>query len=70
MWVVCDAECHMITTKPMVSEIHFDIQVLWITSMFPELIMLPNQGFTVFVKLEREKVEEEEEEGGKFIKEK
>ena len=34
----------MITTEPMVLEIHFDIQMLWITSMFPE----QNQGFTVY----------------------
>ena len=44
--VVRDAERHMITTEPM-AQIHFDIPVLWITSMFPEQIMLTNQGFTV-----------------------
>ena len=46
--VACDAERHMITTEPMGLEICFDIQVLWMTSMFPELIMLANQGFTLF----------------------
>ena len=40
----------MITTEPMVLEIRFDIRVLWITSMFPERIMLTNQGFTVYQK--------------------
>lgn len=30
-------------------EIHFDIQVLWITSMFLEWIILAIQGFTVEV---------------------
>ena len=49
--VVCDAECHMITTEPVVLEIHFDIQVLWIISMFPEQILLTNQGFTVYISL-------------------
>ena len=39
----------MITTKPAVLEIHLDIQVFWITSMFLEQIMLSNQGFTVYV---------------------
>ena len=34
--VVRDTERDMITTEPMVLEIHFDIQVVWITSMFPE----------------------------------
>jgi hypothetical protein len=29
-------------------EICFDIQVLWITSTFPERIMLASQGTTVF----------------------
>ena len=48
--VVCDNEHHTVTTEPMVLEIHFDIQVLWITSMFPEQIMLTNQGFTVLEK--------------------
>ena len=38
----------MITTEPLVLEIHFDIQALWITSMFLEHIMLSNQGLTVF----------------------
>ena len=33
-------------TEPMVLEIRFDIQVLWITSMFLEQIMLANQSFT------------------------
>ena len=37
----------MITTEPMVLEIHFDIQVLWTASTFLERIMLENQGFTV-----------------------
>ena len=27
---------------------HFDIQVLWITSMFPGQLRLANQGFTVY----------------------
>ena len=31
----------------MVLDIRFDRQVLWITSVFPERIMLANQGFTV-----------------------
>ena len=44
--VVHDAKSHMITTEPKVLEIHFDIGVLWITSMFPEHIMLTNQGGT------------------------
>ena len=39
----------MITTEPMVLEFHFDIQVLWITGMFVEWIMLANQGFTLFI---------------------
>ena len=47
--LVHDAEHHMITTEPMVVEIHFDTQVLPITSMFLEQIMLANQGFTVFI---------------------
>ena len=34
--VVCDAKCHITTTEPMVLEICFDRQVLWITSMFQE----------------------------------
>lgn len=29
-------------------EICFDMQVLWIASMFPEQIMLSSQGFTVY----------------------
>ena len=37
----------MITTEPVVTEIHFDTQVLWITSVFLEWVMLANQGFTV-----------------------
>ena len=37
----------MITTEPTVLEIHFGIQVLWITSMLPERIMLANQSFTI-----------------------
>ena len=48
IWVVCYAKCQVIITEPMVLKIRFDIQVLWITSMFPELIMLTNQGFAVF----------------------
>jgi hypothetical protein len=32
-------------------EIRFDIRVLWITSTFPEWIMLANQGTTVYVYL-------------------
>ena len=47
MHVVHDAKCHMITAVPMVLEICFDMQVLWITSMYPEQIMLSNQGFPV-----------------------
>ena len=42
-------KCHMITTEPMVLEICFDTQVLWITSVFLEWIMLANQGFTVYI---------------------
>ena len=45
--VVHDAERHLITTEPMVLEICFDIQVVWITSMFQEQTMLVKQGFTV-----------------------
>ena len=45
--VVCDAECHVITTEPLVLELRFDIQVLWITSLFLVRILLANQGFTV-----------------------
>jgi hypothetical protein len=30
-------------------EIRFDIRVLWITSRFPERIMLANQGTTVLI---------------------
>ena len=37
----------MITTEPTVLGIRFDIQVLWITHVFPEGIMLANQAFTV-----------------------
>ena len=37
-----------IGSELMVLEIRFDVQVLWITSMFPKRIMLANQGFTVF----------------------
>ena len=37
----------MITTEPVVTEIHFDTQVLWIISVFLEWVMLANQGFTV-----------------------
>ena len=48
VWVELDAECHVITTEPMVLEIRFDRGVLWITSRFPERIMLANQSFTVF----------------------
>ena len=47
---VYDAKCHMIKTEPMVLEILFDRLVLWITSMFPERIMLASQGFTVILK--------------------
>ena len=36
MRVVCDTKRYMITTEPMALEISFDIQVLWIISMFPE----------------------------------
>lgn len=48
-----DTERHMITTEIMVLEICFDIPVLWMTSTFPEPIMLASQGFTVFSKLPR-----------------
>ena len=41
-----DTKCHMVTTESMVVDICFDIQVLWITSMFPEQMTLTNQGFT------------------------
>ena len=34
--VVRGTERHVITTEPMVFEIRFDRQVLWITSMFLE----------------------------------
>ena len=36
-------------------EIRFDVQVLCITSMLPERIMLANQGFTVLCFLEKKK---------------
>ena len=50
--VICDAQHHMMTaTEPMVLEIRFDMQVLWIASMFLEEIMLANQGFTVALSL-------------------
>lgn len=45
---VRDAQCHVITTEPMILDIRFDIRVLWIKSVFPDWIMLSNQGFTVF----------------------
>ena len=45
--VISDAECHMITPEPTALEILFDIRALWMTSMFPERIMLRNQGLTV-----------------------
>ena len=44
-----DAECHMITTEPMVLEICFDIQVLWIISMFPEQTVLANQVYCILL---------------------
>ena len=47
--VVRDARCHMITAEPVVLEICFDIRVLWMTSVFPEGVMLANQGFTLFI---------------------
>ena len=40
----------MITAEPRVLEMHFDLQVLWVTSMFPEQIMLTDQGFAVSLK--------------------
>ena len=46
--LVHDTEYHMITTEPMVLEIRFNVQMLWITSMFPEGVMLANQGLTYF----------------------
>ena len=45
--VARDAECHVITTEPLVLELRSDIQVLWITSLFLVRILLANQGFTV-----------------------
>ena len=42
------AERHTITTEPTVLEIRFDIRALWTTSVFPERIMLANQGFTAY----------------------
>ena len=39
----------MITIEPMVLEIHFNIQALWITSTFLQRITLTNQGFTIYV---------------------
>ena len=51
--VVRDAERHMITTELKVFEIRFDIRALWMTSVFPERIMLANQGVTVFSELPR-----------------
>ena len=51
IWVVRDAERHMLTTESMVLEICFDIQVLWITSIFLEWILLVNQGLTVLLYL-------------------
>ena len=48
MRVLHDTERHVITTESVVLEIHFDTRVLWMTSVFPEGIMLTNQGFTVF----------------------
>lgn len=36
MWVERDAERHMITAEPVVLEIRFGTQVLWIAGMFPE----------------------------------
>ena len=50
---VQDNECHMITTEPMILEIHFDIQVLWMTSVFLEPIMLTNHSFTVSLEIFR-----------------
>ena len=38
---------HMIATEPMVLGIPLDIQVLWMTSLFPEWIVLANPDFTV-----------------------
>ena len=45
--VECEAECHVITTGPTALEIRVVIKVLWITSVFPEGLMLEDQGFTV-----------------------
>ena len=47
MRAVRDAKRHTITTEPMVCKIHFDIQGLWMISMFPEQTVLTSQGFTV-----------------------
>ena len=41
-------ERHVLTTEPMVLEIRFDTQVLWVTSMLLERIMLTNQGSAVY----------------------
>ena len=46
--VVHDAEHRTTTAEPMVLEVRFDIRVLWMTSVFPETIMLANQGVSVF----------------------
>lgn len=48
IWVVHDVGCHTITTEPKVLEVHFDIQVFWVTIMFPERTGLTNHSFTVF----------------------
>lgn len=44
MQVVREVKGHMITTEPMVPDIRFAIQGLWMTSIFLERIILANQG--------------------------
>ena len=43
-----EAKYHMITTEPMVLKIRFDVQVLWMASMFLGRTVLTNQGLTVY----------------------
>ena len=58
--LVRDAEHHMITTEPMVLEIRSDLQVLWMTSMFPDelclqtkvlLYLISEQGFLLLIEM-------------------
>ena len=46
--VVGDVQRHTTATESVVLEVCFGVRVLWITSLFPEQIMLANQGFTVY----------------------